>query len=409
MRILFVCHRLPFPPNRGGKIRPFNMIRHLAQKHSVIVGSLAHSEQELQAGLGLKAYCEDLIAEVLPSSARWLQAWKALFTDIPSSTAYFWSPKLYRRIQAVLRKTNFDIIFVHCAFMAQYVNGLQNGYRILDFGDLDSSKWRAYSRYRALPLSWGYRFEARKLRRYEQNMARRFNHCTLTTRGELDEFSTLDVATPSTLIPNGVDCVYFCQRPQHIHDPSVVVFLGRMDYFPNVDGISHFAKTIFPIVRQNVPNTELRIIGSSPIRKVRALTRIPGVSVTGQVPDVRPYLADAAVSVAPLRIAQGTQNKILEAMAMGIPVVATSEAAKGIQALPERHLLVADGPEAFAGQVIRVLRDAALRQHLSEAGRRQVETAHDWSRSMAILYDILEQSSRPAKGPRTHRLLTELG
>ncbi len=399
MKILFACHRLPFPPNRGGKIRPFHMIQALSQKHSVVVASLAHSEEELWEGAGLKDYCAEVMAEVLPGPVRWMQAAGALLSGIPSSVAYFRSSRLHRRVEQAWHRTRFDVVMVHCAFAAQYVLDLRGGFRILDFGDLDSAKWFDYARHRPLPLSLGYGLEARKLRRYEKQLIRRFDQCTVTTEGELDAFKSLDVAVPCQVIPNGVDPAYFRPGPDNPRGSPVIAFLGRMDYFPNVDAVVHFATKILPIIQGSVPRAELRIIGSNPTRAVRRLARRPGISVTGYVPDVRPALGDAVVAVAPLRIARGTQNKILQFMAMGIPVVASPEAARGIQALPGRDLLVADHPEGFARHVIEVIHNARLREALSRAGRRQVENAHAWPLAMSILDTILDGACAATGGP----------
>ena len=371
------------------------MIQHLSKKHSVVVASLAESDRELHEGLGLKDYCDQVIAEVLPRSVRWIQAWLALFTSTPSSVAYFWSSKLKRRVLDALVSDKFDVIFVHCAFVAPYVSDYPHGFRIIDFGDIDSAKWFAYARWKSFPLSFGYALEARKLRRFEKQVAERFHHCTVTAQGELDEFHAFDVPRPCTLIVNGFESAPFQKgtiRENHL--PPVIAFVGRMDHFPNIDGILYFANEILPIIRRAVPQTELRIVGSNPSREVRKLAGVPGVSVTGYVPDVRPYLVDATVSVAPLRIARGTQNKILEAMAQGIPMVATSEAAKGVRCVPGEHLLVADGPDAFADQVIKVIQHPSLRRTLSKAGRHQVGQAHAWSRSMDTLDEILSRTSQ---------------
>jgi sugar transferase (PEP-CTERM/EpsH1 system associated) len=388
MNILFVCHRLPFPPNRGGKIRPFHMIQHLGQQHSVVVASLAESEQEIRAGSGLKQYCSELIVEMVPRWVRWVRAFGALLFNRPSSVAYFGSPKLRRRIQAIAQSVNFDVIIVHCAFVAQYVTDIPARLRILDFGDLDSGKWFDYSRCRAFPLSLGYGLEARKLRSFERELAVLFDQCTVTTFGELEEYKKLDVVVPSTVIPNGVD-LGSVETNRNLGRSNVIAFVGRMDYFPNIDAMLYFAREIFPVIRKTLPSVELRIIGSNPVPAVRGLASIPGVTVTGHVPDVRPYLGDATVSVAPLRIARGTQNKILESMALGIPVVATPMAAKGVQAAPGRHLLVAENSEDFARKVTGLLRNAELRRDLSESARRQIEKAHSWRSSMNILDDIL--------------------
>jgi sugar transferase (PEP-CTERM/EpsH1 system associated) len=392
MKILFVCHRLPYPPNRGGKIRPFNMISHLSKRHSVTVASLAHTKEELSAGAALQEYCTEVIAEIVPDRLRWWQAVKALATSTPSSVAYFWSDRLYARIREKLESANFDLIFVHCAFVAQYVLDWDKTRRIIDFGDLDSAKWAEYSRTRGFPLALGYAIEARKLRKYEASVARRFKHCTVTTQGEMEEFNALETAVPCDLIPNGVDIAYFSMNGTRKEVGSVIAFLGRMDYYPNINAVMYFVEQIFPRIRQLKPDAQFRIIGSNPAAKIRALAKLNGISVTGHVPDVRPYLADAMISVAPLRIARGTQNKVLESMAMGIPVVTTSQAAKGIQAIPGKHLLVADGPENFAAQVIELLDNPRLRRELSEAGRRQVEAAHVWRTSMQKLDGLLAKT-----------------
>jgi sugar transferase (PEP-CTERM/EpsH1 system associated) len=197
------------------------------------------------------------------------------------------------------------------------------------------------------------------------------------------------VARPHSVIPNGVDSEYFHPNGDRSTNVPVIVFVGRMDYFPNIDGALYFVREILPLIRKAVPQAELRIVGSDPAAAILKLRELPGVTVTGHVPDVRPYLMHAAVSVAPLRIARGTQNKILESMAMGTPVVATPQAAKGVQAYPGQHLLVAEQPQAFADKVINLLEQSKSRSILSNAGRRQVEEVHAWASSMSVLDRIL--------------------
>ncbi len=396
MKLLYICHRYPFPPNRGGKIRPFQMIQHLSKKHSVTVASLAHTAQELRDGECLKKHCAEALGEVLPNAVRWIQAGLRLPSLTPSSVAYFRSSRLARRVGDIWREGKFDGLMVHCAFAAQYALELEGGFRILDFGDIDSAKWLDYSRFRRFLLSVGYGLEARKLRRYEKRVAQHFDHITVTTQGESEEFKTFGVDKPCTVIPNGVDSGYFSSQPTAKSASPVIVFLGRMDYFPNIEGICRFAREIFPQIRAAVPTALLRIVGSDPVASVRHLATVPGVAVTGFVPDVRPFIQDAAVAVAPLRIARGTQNKILQCMAMGIPVVSSSEAAKGIQAVPGENILVADGPGAFANSVINVLQDEGLRIRISDAGRQQVQRAHQWANSMKILDGVLAQCTDTA-------------
>lgn len=393
MNILFVCHRFPFPPNRGGKIRPFHMIRHLSQKHRVVVATLAHSQEELEQGAGLKQHCSEVLAEVVPSPVRWMHAVGALPSAAPSSARYFDSARLQSRIMELQSRMAIDAVIVHCAFVAEYVKNVRAPFKMMDFGDLDSKKWLDYSRYTAFPFSAGYALESFKLERVERGLARAFNHCTVTAQGELESYRELGATTSCTVIPNGVDSDYFHLPEQQTENLRTIVFLGRMDYFPNVAGITDFAKNVFPLVRRRVPEAQLRIVGSNPVAKIRALEKLGGISVTGYVPDVRPHVAGAAVAVAPLSIARGTQNKVLECMAMGIPVVASPQVAKGVQASPGRHLLVGATAEEFADQVVKLLEDAQLRARIRDAARRQVVSAHSWDESMKLMDEILEGHS----------------
>jgi sugar transferase (PEP-CTERM/EpsH1 system associated) len=365
------------------------MIRHLGRTHEVFVASLAHTQQELDEGTGLKQHCAGIYAEVVPERLRWLQAFRALSGATPSSVAYFSSFKLCERIREAAQTVAFDAVIVHCAFAAQYGLEVPAKFRLMDFGDLDSGKWQDYSKRRSFPLSWGYYLEGQKLRRYEKQVAASFDYCTLTTQGELEEFKKLEVDRPHSVIPNGVDGIYFHPNGGPAKAKPTIVFLGRMDYYPNIDGVLDFTKNVLPIIRASVPDVEFRIIGSNPTPAIDQLRQLPGVIVTGHVPDVRPFLNDATVSVAPLRMARGTQNKILESMAMGIPVVATPQAAKGIQAVAGQHLLVASIEREFASKVIELLGSTELRKRLSEAGQTQVQSAHVWTESMSILDDLL--------------------
>lgn len=398
MEILFACHRVPYPPARGGKIRPFNMIQHLNRSHTIVVVSLAETEKELLESSDLKNYCSEVIVEVLPVYKRWIQAFLALFKRKSSSVAYFNSSRLHRRVQQIVRERKFDVVMTHCSFAAQYLIDVPAKRRILDFGDIDSAKWAAYAQCRKFPLSLGYALEAWKLRRYEKTLAESFGECTVTTSGELDEFRSFGLPNSCTLIPNGVNGEYYSPQAGGLEfKDGIIVFVGRMNYYPNIDGIQYFVKEILPEIRRVLPNVELRVVGAHPPPAIRRLNKIPGIVVTGQVKDVRPFLRDAHVSIAPLRIARGTQNKILESMAMGIPVVSTQIASKGIQATAGKHLLVAESSREFTQKVLEVLQNPDLRQTLSKMGRQQVLEAHAWAQSMEILDKVLNGFSGPSR------------
>ena len=391
MKVLYLCHRFPFPPKRGGKIRPFNMVKHLAGRgHEVIVASLTRSPEESQEGKGISPYCARYSMAQVSKHAQVARMLACLPTLTPSSMGYFYSPQLRNEVRALLARERFDLIFVHCSSVAQYVSGVRGIPKILDFGDMDSQKWLEYARYKAFPASLGYRLEGKKMLREERRLARCFDMCTATTRAEWQTLESYNTGVASDWFPNGVDHTYF--RPDgRDYNPDTICFVGRMDYYPNQECMFHFCAKVFPRIRARRPKATLRIIGADPSPAVRKLGDIPGVTVTGSVPDVRPYLNRAAVMVAPLNIARGTQNKILEAMASGVPVVTSRVAAGGVDAIAGEHFLVADAAEEHAAAVLRILEDRDERQRLAAAGRERMLSHHDWGRSMERLDRIIER------------------
>ena len=397
MKILFVCHRFPFPPQRGGKIRPFNVIRHLSKRHDVTVAAPVRTDEELEAGAGLSSYATRVVTAKISRQAALARMIARLPTTAPSSSGYFYSPDLARRIRAELEQTRYDFIFTHCAFVAPYVLEARSVKKLLDFGDMDSQKWLAYAKSRALPLSLGYYVDGIKLRNAESRLAARFDLCTCTTPAELEVLRSYNTGVPTDWFPNGVDTEYFKPRDEP-YRPDGVCFIGRMDYFPNQEGVLEFCRDVLPRIRAQRPRVTLAIVGADPPRRIRELGRLPGIMVSGSVPDVRPYLQSAAVSVAPLRIARGTQNKILEAMAMGVPTVSSVAASGGIDAEPGRHLLTASTAEGFATAVLRLLDDPAERQRISQAGRARVLSHHSWDSSMIKVDRLIETCCAPRSG-----------
>jgi sugar transferase (PEP-CTERM/EpsH1 system associated) len=311
-------------------------------------------------------------------------------TPVPSSFGFFHSNELARRIRAAVARERFDLIFVHCSSVARYVEAIPDVPKILDFGDMDSQKWKEYAQSKPLPLSWGYGLEAWKLEREEARLARRFDLCTATTRAEWETLQAMGTGTPTDWFPNGVDGEYFAPADKP-YDPNRIVFVGRMDYYPNQQCMAEFCAKVMPALRARRPATTLAIVGADPSPTVRELGKLPGVSVTGSVPDVRPWLHEAALMVAPLNIARGTQNKILESMAAGVPVVSSRLAAGGVDALSPEHLLVATAPEEYVEAMLRVLDDPMERARLSRAGRARMLSHHAWPQSMRRLDGIVER------------------
>jgi polysaccharide biosynthesis protein PslH len=390
MKILFICHRFPYPPKRGGKIRPFNIIRHLARSHQVTVCSLARSDAEAEEAQSIAPFCHDFHVARVDERLQWARMIATLPTPLTASGAYFHSTRLARTIRRLLAATRFDLVFVHCSSVAHYVQHLRGVPKILDFGDMDSHKWLEYAQHRPLPLAAGYWWEGQRVLAAEKRFARRFTLCTATTRAEWQTLVGYGIDTPSDWFPNGVDSEFF--KPSDTpHDPDTIAFIGRMDYYPNQQAMRWFVAEVLPLLQQARPATRLAIVGADPPASIRALAERPGVSVTGSVPDVRPHVTRAALTVAPLAIARGTQNKILEAMAMGVPVVASRIAAGGVDAVGGEHLLTATTAPEFRDAILRVLADPAERRRLAAAGRVRVLSHHSWPASMHRLDAIIER------------------
>jgi sugar transferase (PEP-CTERM/EpsH1 system associated) len=414
VKILYLCHRFPFPPKRGGKIRPFNMIRHLsAAGHEVTVASLARSPQEAKEGKGIAQYCARFEMAVVNKPVQVARMVLRAPSPVPSSMGYFYSATLARRVRELLSRERFDLIFVHCSSVAQYVAGVRGTPKILDFGDMDSQKWLEYARYKPFPLSAGYWLEGRKMERAEKRLARLFDACTATTRAEWETLEGYRTGVATDWFPNGVDNGYFAPSGEP-YDPDTLCFVGRMDYYPNQQCMLNFCAIVLPRIQVRRPKTKLLIVGADPSAAVRKLQDLAGVTVTGSVPDVRPYLLRSALMVAPLNIARGTQNKILEAMASGVPVVTSGVAAGGVDAVDREHFLVASTPEEYAFAALRVLDDRTERARLASAGRARMLSQHDWGRSMRRLDRIIERCigvyhGRHADHPRSNSANAPIG
>jgi sugar transferase (PEP-CTERM/EpsH1 system associated) len=302
--------------------------------------------------------------------------------------AYFNESALHDRVRRLVRSQPFDLILAYSSGMAQYVEQFDNVPRIMQFADLDSVKWRLYATHCPPPRRWIYALEARRLHQYERTIATTFSHSLLCTRQEVDDFRRTIPEGRVSLVSNGVDLKYF--RPSDdAKDPSSLVFVGMLDYLPNIDGVSWFCREILPLIQDQVPEATLTICGARPRPVVKELGRLPGVVITGAVPDVRPYLRRASVCVVPLRIARGIQNKVLEAMAMGLPVVTTSATFKGVEAVCDRDLRVADEPREFASEVVRLLRDDRLRREMGQSARGAMERHYSWGRCHSQLDAVI--------------------
>ena len=343
MKILYICHRIPYPPNKGDKIRAFHQVRAIAARHEVDVFTLVDDARDLAHQSALLRSCHRLtVARLDPRVAR-LRALPFLLTRLPLTVPYFYSAKLQREVRKALLSRSYDRVFVYCSAMAQYVEPLDGIPIVTDFVDVDSDKWRQYALSSRMPFSALYRREGRTLRAYERQVCERSSCTAVTTEREARLLREIAGDARIHVIPNGVDTEYF-QLPEARPDPSapVVGFTGDMGYFPNEEAVTYFARRVLPLIHKVLPEVRFLVVGRNPSRNVQRLSEIEGVEVTGFVPDVRTCLAKIHVSVAPFSIAAGIQNKILEAMASGIPVVGTSRAVQGLSSAAAGNVDVAD-------------------------------------------------------------------
>jgi sugar transferase (PEP-CTERM/EpsH1 system associated) len=379
------------------------MIRHLSRSHEVTVASMVRSDTEADQAQGIAPYCHRFEAARVHSSTQTLRMLLRVPTFVPSSMGFFYSRPLAGTIDQLLHDGAFDLVFVHCSSVAQYVADVTGVCKILDFGDMDSCKWLDYARFKPLPVNLAFWLEGVKLRREERRLTTKFDLCTTTTRAELETLRSYGCVVDTDWFPNGVDSDYFAPGEDG-YDPDVISFVGRMDYYPNQEAMFDFCANVLPLLRQRKPNLKLQIVGADPSRAIRRLAHLWGVEVTGSVPDVRPYVRGSAAMVAPLNIARGTQNKLLESMAMGVPVVTSPLAAGGVDAVPGEHLCVAHTPDEYCDAIVRLCHDPVERTRLSLAGRQRMLSHHNWENSMRKLDRILERcvAARGQTSSRVH-------
>jgi polysaccharide biosynthesis protein PslH len=390
VKILFLCHRIPYPPDKGDKIRAFHELRAMAERHEVDLFTLADRPEDMACQEALRQCCSSVtVALINPAVAR-LRALPYLLTRTALTLPYFYSAQLAAAVRSALRSRAYDRIFVYCSSMAQYLKGVEGIPTVIDLVDVDSDKWTQYAGFSRFPYSAVYRREGRALERYEREICGRSSCAVVTTEREAQLMRRITTSAVH-VVPNGVDTSFFDPAvvPREATVPTVI-FTGDMSYFPNQEAVIFFAREVLPLIRKSVEGTRFLIVGRNPGKNVMELREIDGVEVTGFVPDVRTYLAKAHVAVAPFRIAAGIQNKIIEAMAYGLPVVATSRTRQGLS--PETADLVAMGDTAqeLCAETVALLKDNQLAAHRGIEGRQCVKAVYRWQVSLHHLLQLVE-------------------
>ncbi len=406
-QLLYLVHRVPFPPNRGDRIRSYHFLRFLSERYDVSLATLADEPVPDSARRELDQLCVQVAIEPVGRS-RWLRAAASLARGRSATEGLFASPILRKTVRRWAGERRFDAALVFCSSMVQYRNcpELEGVPTVIDLVDVDSQKWFDYAtKTRGLRRQL-FQLEGRRLRRLECTLPAQAQAVTLVSEAEASLYRSFCPNERTLAILMGVDLDYF--RPQNSgpspwqslpeHDRCHLAFIGALDYRANIDAVTWFAAEVWPLVRQRLPHLKLALVGRNPAPAVLRLAELPGIRVFADVPDVRPHVAAADLVVAPLRIARGIQNKVLEAMAMGKAVVTSPAALEGLAALPGRHLAVADEPSQWTEVVAELLHDDELALSLGMSARRFVERCHAWQPTLEPLAHLISPASHvPAR------------
>ncbi|MGE0885202.1 MAG: TIGR03087 family PEP-CTERM/XrtA system glycosyltransferase [Blastocatellales bacterium] len=405
MKLLFLAHRIPFPPDKGDKIRSYHELRALVERgHEVHLLAFADDLRDLNYQVDLARLCSQVQIVPLRKAPARLRAMSGLIGSQPLTLAYFRTLKMKRLVKRALAEHNYDAVFVYSSGMAQYIPPEWRSRTVVDLVDVDSEKWFEYAERSSALKAWLYRTEGKRLRKYEYKIVAGFANSMLTTEreaallGEADEFTR---RARLRIMTNGVDLDQFHPlETGSLIEPTTrwanprLVFTGAMDYRANVEAVEWFVREVFPLIKHREPRAEFFIVGSNPVSEVKKLAEHPGVTVTGFVEEIPPYLHEATVCVVPLQIARGVQNKLLEAMACGKAVVATLEAASAFRVTNDEQLLIAASATEFAEAVVQAIRDEALRKRLGWNARRFVELEHDWQPLLQRFVELVESAGQ---------------
>ena len=404
MQILFLTHRIPYPPDKGERIRAFHELRYLAARHEVDLFCFADSQECAAHQQVLEEICRSVHVEVLSKPVRLWRAAVNLFSGQPMSFGFFRSRKFDKKVRQALRECNYDVIFVYCSSMGSSLPQPAPAPVVVDFVDADSHKFAQYAARSGPFLGWLYAREARTIALAEQSLGRMAQLSFAVTDHDARELRGSEPGGFAVeVIANGVHVPDTSETPGDTQFQEIqpyALFVGTMSYRPNSDAAAYFAHDILPLVRKSHPELRFVIVGRDPDRRVRELADIPGVFVVGAVPDAFQYFRNAQVSVAPFRISQGFHNKIAESLAVGTAVITTTRAMAGIGLSEREGLFVADTPEEFADKVNSVLQDAGLRRELrrqAPAVRQRLSWDARLSEMERLIVQVVAKSGNPTR------------
>ena len=386
--MLFLAHRIPYPPDKGDKIRSWRLVEHLSKRFRLHLAAFVDDRTDFSHEAFLKSVCESVFLAPLDPLAAKARSAAGFVTGEPLSFPYFRDGRMQRHVSE-LRERDLAMEFAFSSSMAPYLEPVKKGRpRLIDLCDADSEKWRQYASETAGPMSAVYAREAERLAAAETAIINRVDAAFAVSESEAAIFNArADADRQCDWFGNGVDIDHFRPRADRAApEPSAdVVFTGAMDYRANIDAVDWFVREVWPVVRLKAPQARFAIVGARPAKAVKALDGKNGIAVTGRVSDVRPYIQHASAAVAPLRMARGVQNKMLEAMAMARPVVATSGAAEGIDAREGEEFILADSAAEFAASVLWLMSERKRGDAIGASARARMKAAYSWPAQLARL------------------------
>lgn len=395
--LLFICHRIPYPPNKGDKIRSYNILKYLSKHYRVHLGAFVDDPDDFRYEHVVSEMCASYRLLPLNPSLGKIKSLSGIIKGLPLSLPYYADRKMQQWVDKVVADNELAGVLVFSSTMAQYIADERFSHlkRYMDFIDIDSDKWAQYQQHASPIMKLVYRYEAQMLFSWEKRVANEFDRSFFVSEKEAELFRKMvpGVSEKISYFNNGVDTEYY--SPGNSYESPyqdsfrAIVFTGAMDYWANIDAVVWFSKHVLPAVCEKVSDLKFYIVGAKPDEKVKALAASPHIVVTGSVDDVRPYLAYAAVAVAPMRIARGIQNKVLEAMAMALPTVTTSQGYEGIDAVRGQELLVVDDVSDWVDTLINIV---TKDQHnpIGQAARRLVVENYSWQGSLARLKQCID-------------------
>lgn len=410
MNILYIAHRIPYPPNKGDKIRAYHQLRALAEIGNVFLCALVDETEDWQYQTTLESFCKEVKLIGVNSNWKKVISLSGMLRRKPMSVLYFHEKHLQEKIDVILQENKIDVIccfsgtsaeYLYCSRHAEWLfsTNRKKPLLIMDFCDVDSLKWQEYGKRSSFPFSYLYNQEGRLLNTYEKEIVRKFDTSIIITENEKALFrENVNRSANPLVIGNGVDLEYF--NPEMVTSSATcndrkgteLLFVGAMDYRANVDGVCWFAEAVWPQVLNYSKNTIFTIAGRNPTRAVQLLHGKKNILVTGAVEDIRPYYQSASIVVVPLRIARGIQNKVLEAMAMGKAVVSTTNAATGIIDHEGHGVQIQDNPHEFAKAITSLIGDKITSAKSGAQNRAYVEKYFNWSTNLEVLKKLCSKT-----------------